>query len=474
MSRRGTLLTHQGSMKEKPTEKKDAWKNVTMTKRHKAWLASFRGVRKFVLSDTFEMLTGSVIIVNTIFMALEQQYDGINIGHEIDPAVHTKTGTQVMPGAADAFVVADMVFNALFLLELLLRLYTFRLHSFRMPWMWFDTTIVVLGVIDSVTMGGGIGIDPTMARLVRLVRLARLLKIFKSMSTVDSLFLLIKAVVASVSALTWSFILLLVVQVSAALFINQMLKNNLEDDAGDREVRKELYKYFGTFSNSMVTMFEITLANWVPTCRFLIDNVSGHFFWFYLIYRCIFCFCVIKVISAVFIAETTKVQQNDTELTVMRSQREKHAFKGHLSHLFREIDEDADGIITQDEFQEFLNGDSALQLATVGLNKADFQRIFDLIQNDGCVSVELFVKSIQSLKGNASRIDVEHIFLSIREVINEMELTVEKKLAQSIASIGSLPQPVMPIPPKLECKAQVQDAKVISNLAAPSNHTSEI
>lgn len=394
---------------------KNAWKYASMGAKQRAWLLSFRGVRKFVLSTHFEMLTGFVIVANTVMMALEQQYKGFDYGHEIRPSRFTQTGSQAWPGAEIAFEVADIVFNCLFLMELMLRLYTFRCQSFKMPWMWFDGTIVALGVLDTLADDGGIGIDPTMARLVRLVRLVRLLKIFQSMSSFDSLFLLIKAISASLHALVWSFLLLLVVQVSSALFLNQMLRDSLNDNTKDLEIRDRLFEYFGTFSRSMVTMFEITLSNWVPSCRFLFENVSESFFWFFLVYRCMFCFCALKVIAAVFITETNKVMANDAELTVLKTQREKASFTAQLLKVLREIDCDGNGSVTKAELSKFMaDSDMSLLLSTIGLEKSDVENIFHFIQEDGRCDAEKLVMKVVALRGQSNKIDFENLLAAVR------------------------------------------------------------
>lgn len=50
---------------------------------------------------------------------------------------------------------------------------------------------------------------------------------------------------------------------------------NLEDLKDKFEL---VYTYFGTFSRSLLTMFEITLANWPPVCRALTENVTEPWF----------------------------------------------------------------------------------------------------------------------------------------------------------------------------------------------------
>ena len=40
-------------------------------------------------------------------------------------------------------------------------------------------------------------------------------------------------------------------------------------------MRQKVFLYFGSFTRSMVTLFEITLGNWVPVCRTLMDNIRA-------------------------------------------------------------------------------------------------------------------------------------------------------------------------------------------------------
>lgn len=378
-------------------------------------------VKGFVLSNAFEILSGGLILLNTVVMCIEAQYDGYNLGHRlIRPKTYTKTTFWTWSGAEDMFVILDLVFNVMFSIELLLRAYAHACESFRMAWMWFDTVIVGLGMVDMFS--GGIGIDPTMLRLVRVVRLIRLLKIFKAMSSFDSLFLLVKAIHASVQALLWSFLLLLLVQMGVALFLCQVLHSFISNEDNDMEARDKVFAYFGTFYRAMMTMFEITLANWVPSCRTLVEEVNEIFFLFYMVYRCMFCFAVLKVIAAVFISETNRVLASDAELTLMKVQREKLVYTAQLKALLVAIDANHDKTITWPEMEVFLM-DAGLSawLATVGLDRSDFEKLFWLIEKDGVCDVEKFVGMIGQLKGHAKTVDLLNLFKVVHKMDKKMD-----------------------------------------------------
>lgn len=400
---------------------------------HLSGIENMSRFRKFVLSNTFEIITGFVILLNTFAMALQLQYGGYDIGNDIGfrPETYGEPANKVWPGAKEAFFVSDIVFNCCFVVELLLRIYANRLASIRMRWMWFDLIIVTLGVIDTATAGSGLGFDPTMIRLVRLVRLFRLLKILHAMESFDSLFLLLKAIHASVGALLWSFMILLAVKIGTGLLLCQLLQSWIENEDTDPKARDNVFKYFGTFTRTMLTMFEITQANWVPTCRLLFEEVHGLFFLFYVVYRCMFCFAVLKVIAAVFIAETNRVLAGDAEITLMKAHKEKLAYKNKLSMVFQSIDNDGNGVISWAEMQYFLtDAQMSSWLATVGFNRTDFEKLFWLIEVNGSVNTEKFLSMVNQLKGQAKTVDL----LTMMKVIHKMDKKLQKVIQTATSS----------------------------------------
>lgn len=379
-------------------------------------------VQRFVNSNTFEMITGGIIVLNTIVMTVQLQYVGFELGYLLNRDKYSRPATEVWPGADTKFFVLDLIFNTLFSAELLLRMYTYGLKSFRMGWMWFDTIIVALGLMDTFA-GDVIGIDPTMIRLVRLVRLGRIVKLFKAMNAVDSLFLLLKAIRASISALCWSFLLLMIVELATGLFLCQVLHGFMVDEEIDMESRRKVFGYFGTLDKALVTMAEITLANWVPSCRVLMEEVHEAFLLFYIVYRCMFCFAVIKVIAAVFITETNRVLASDSELNMLKGQREALASHKKLSALFSVIDLDKSREVDWPEMQKFLADAEQLKwLNTIGLSRVDFEKLFWLVEVDGKIHIDKFVSMVKQLHGTAKTVDLLNLF----KVVHRMDARLQE------------------------------------------------
>merc|ERR1712151_1048055 len=121
-----------------------------------------------------------------------------------------------------AFAAMHIVFNNLFIVELLMRLLAGKLNALKSAWIWFDAILIVFGVLEWVGISG-FGVDPNIMRVVRLARMLRALKIVKVIRAFDSLYLLIRSIQASVGALVWSFVLLVFIQISCGLVLSHLL-----------------------------------------------------------------------------------------------------------------------------------------------------------------------------------------------------------------------------------------------------------
>merc|ERR1719478_548804 len=102
--------------------------------------------------------------------------------------------------------------------------------------------------------------------------------------------------------------------------------------------RMQSYMYFGSFDKAALSMFEVTLGNWVPITRNLQANVSAWFGPIMMAYKCIVGFAVVKVITGVFLHETFKCASSDDELMILSREREIRKHVQKMEMLFAEAD----------------------------------------------------------------------------------------------------------------------------------------
>merc|ERR550537_2000647 len=106
---------------------------------------------------------------------------------------------------------------------------------------------------------------------------------------------------------TWGVALLTLILITCALvltlvlhatYFNVDLKTTTFTSIEMEEYMK-VYEYFGTFTRCLLSMFEITIANWPPVTRLLSEEVSEWFMPLCLVHKFILGVAVVGVINGV-------------------------------------------------------------------------------------------------------------------------------------------------------------------------------
>jgi len=179
-------------------------------------------------------------------------------------------------------------------------------------------------------------------------------------------------------------------------------------------------------------MFEISLGNWVPVCRILMEDVNEWFGLFFILYTCSLCFAVVNVIRAVFIAETGRIAASDDEIAMMRKEQNKSVLGQKLKDIFDELDESGDGMVSRQEFT-CLMSDPVMQkyLSSLDVDANDTSMLFGLLDDgDGHISCEEFCKGIVRVKGHARAIDIVRMEACVQRI--EEKVDYARKEAQAI------------------------------------------
>jgi len=325
-----------------------------------------------------------------------------------------------------------MSFTIIFTLEWFLRFCIFRCEYLLHPWCYFDAAIILLAWVIFIKEDL-ISLNVTFLRLVRFSKLLRLLRLLRSQDIFDSLKLLVASIRASVNALFWSLMILVLIQLVAALLMVQILEAFLTDENQDPHVQRQVFAYFGTFWRSMVTMFEITFANWTPSCRLLLNNVDELYGAFYLVYRCVIGFAVLMVVQSVFIQQTMKTTQLDDAYLAQQKSKMRANYSQRLRVLFTRLDNDEDGLLEWGEFIHMTqHGDVKSMLEVFELEVEDFQDLFRLLDDgDGVISIDEFVSGVEHIKGTAREIDVMELKQMIRSIQMKLGVTAEEAISRS-------------------------------------------
>jgi Ca2+-binding EF-hand superfamily protein len=389
--------------------------------------AILRKMTELVDGPHFEGFFALLILSNIFMMAAESQYLGMKSGYNVGYWGVDRPADETWPNAEFVFAVVENIFGSLFTLELVLKIIFIRKKFLGDVWNLIDTIIVVSWLFT--TLGTtSLPIDPMLLRLARLARLLRVLRLVRTIRLFDSLYLMTTSMKGSLSVLLWSVVLLALVQMMISFLLQSLLMSYINDVEVALPKRVQVFKYYGSFARTMLTMFEITLGNWMPPCRALVENVSEWYMLFFLCHKLIIGFSVVSVIGAVFIQETFKVATTDDRIMVMTKERARKTHAAKMLSLFDKMDVDNDGGISLQELDDML-ADTEVKTrlsATMDLDVRDCSGFFALLDKDGdgMISFEELSDGVSRLKGMARSYDVaslHHTTSEVKKLVREVK-----------------------------------------------------
>jgi len=374
-------------------------------------------VHEMVTHTAFEVFFGVMILINTVVMCLEEQWQGAEMGYEL--GFYTFYGSDQMRedapfiSADRVFRVAEILFAIIFTIEVSLRIMGSGCQFFKRPSECFDLAVVVLSDFSVLINSIETGINVQLLRLLRASKLFRLVKLMRAIEGFDSLHIMVTALGASAWALGWSIMLLVFSQTFSAMIVTYFFRSAYFEQSSSlsEDAKLELYEYFGTFARTVLSLFELSLANWPPICRWLMENLNEGFMVVVLLFKFVMGIAVIGVINAVFMQETFKVAHTDNDIMVRMKTRATNLHQRKMESLFRVGDANGDARIERHEFLSVIKDKTvAVWLASMDMEHDDADMMFDLMKGDDeCLSVDELISGVSRLRSGARSIDLHRL-----------------------------------------------------------------
>lgn len=367
-------------------------------------------MQRLVRSPKFDSIIGVVIVGNTMIMSLQLEYTGRVFKDQQLDKCGNACPNWPYGGVRDLdnfFNHMEHVFTGIFALELLIRLVIEGCRYLCSISNLLDALVVLVSCADSWILGP-LGSDVmgsvAVLRLMRLMRLAKVLRVVRVMKAFRSLRILVSAVVNSVGALGWSMTLLFVLELIGAIFMAQVIEPFMREES-DSDLQWFIYQHFGTWINSMFSIFEITMApGGFIKYRVLYEQVNPLFLLFFVLYVCVVTFAVVRVITAMFLKATLSASDSDEQDTA-REKSEQWSNYVRSLELANSTDngtinhEDLDHLLSVDHFAEWLD--------EVGLATFEVKRIFSALdQGEGEVLFSEFENALRQMRGLPRAADV--------------------------------------------------------------------
>ncbi|CAJ1371459.1 unnamed protein product [Effrenium voratum] len=394
-------------------------------------------MQRILRHPLFDLIMCTVIFINTVVFAFEAQYRGLHMANTLGYPGAPDT-SNLWPGAEEVFEVLELFFGVIYTCEVVFKLFVMGKQFCFDAWNWIDAAIVLTWLSGKV-LGRSIPVNSQVLRLLRMARLMRLLRLVRRIQQFDHLFMMTTAIRGSFGILAWTSAVLFLVHMMLALLVQQWLFYfYFEDPAMTLEDKNQIFEYFGTFSRSLLTFFELTLANWAVPTRVMVEKVSEWSMLLCVIHKLTVGFAVIGVINGVLMQETFKVAHTDDLVMLRTKQKAVATHVDKMRHFFQEADTSQDGQIDFEEFEAIMNNKEVkIWLSAMELDVRDVRQLFDLLDHsgdgDGTLTAEELVLGIAKLRGPARSIDINEIIFrqeKLERILSDVKTDVTRLQAR--------------------------------------------
>lgn len=365
----------------------------------------------FVRGSTFDYISVSLVLLNAISLGIQTDWQARNVTGD------TTTG----------FRVVDGLFCVLFTTELLLKMWSYRCEFFQMPnlgWNAFDTVLVTSQLVDemtalvvvdkSVTSGTP---NLSIMRMLRILRLIRVMRLMRVLRLIGELRTLVMSIMASLKSLVWAMLLLFLIVYVLGVYLTQLVLDARLDESGQAKanVSDALVEYYGSLGDTIVTLYQAVTGgqNWGDLVTPLRDDVSGFLVPFFMFYIAFAMFCIMNVVTSVFVESAMVTAKRDKESYMMH----------HVKAVFAASDLDHSGTICYDEFEKALKTREMQEVFVhLDLDIGEARGLFHLLDVDGtgAVDCEEFITGCHRLRGAAKAIDLTLLARQVSEMFEHI------------------------------------------------------
>jgi len=393
-----------------------------------------------VNSSQFDYIISAVILINAVVMGLELEYQGTHSADKLG----IKRDEGPWSNAAEVFFVLEHIFGMIYLSELILRLAVVGFDYFKHTLNLIDFVAILrhLGTVSDrsadslkeVVLAACLELyvfphlktdvpDITMIRLMRCVRVVRILRILRTVRSFHQLRTLVSAVIHSVWSLIWSLALLGIAQVICSVFMTQTLQTFLQDGSKDPVVRAEVYTYFGSWSRSFITMFEMSIwgSTWGRCGRIVIFSVSRFYAFFFIGHLAFVSFAMIRVIGALFLKDTLTSAGKCAEEAMQEENRDP-AYVHQIWKLFNQLDQNGGGALDLHELSLLLEDEAICDgFRKVGVLPQEVPALFTLMDDgDDEVNFCEFLSGIMRLKNANKGVDLATVLYENKKMLKRV------------------------------------------------------
>jgi len=376
-----------------------------------SFVPRFPRLTQFVMGTKFEAYMGVVILSNCAIIGVKASYD--------TPEMDADEQTSL-------FIILELIFTALFILDLALRVEAYGWTWFVDPGNMADALLVFLTGVLAVIVFPLLGIKSPLLRtftVLRVFRLVRLARAVRQQPEFKEMWLLVRGLIGSISTLLWTYVI-----ISGTLYVFAIAFTEM---IGNDEVFKDnpvVQEQFGDVLRSMFTLFQImTLDSWTSIARPMMQEqyLIG---WAIFFFISVGCFVLMNLITAVIVEKAFDIANQDEKDLAKEKEKQREADMEELTELFMDLDQDQSGSLTRDEFEQATKHPMIRRkFMMLDFGADDLDELWNILDDgDGNLSVDEFSIGLRKMKGEAKSKDILLCVKAMRMTENHLNALDEK------------------------------------------------
>mmetsp|Transcript_5547 Transcript_5547/g.13690 ORF Transcript_5547/g.13690 Transcript_5547/m.13690 type:complete len:665 (+) Transcript_5547:102-2096(+) len=321
------------------------------------------------------------------------------------------------------------VLLAIYTIELVVRLYVFRMHFFTECFNVLDLSIILLDymmLILSAVVDNMLSIG-----FLRVIRLARLARSIKVIMKFPQLALMVKGLIGATQVILWGAVLLMGSLTIFGIFATQLLHpiNVRVAERGIYQGCERCPRAFESVFQSMLTFWQqiITGDSWGTVSLPIIEEEPMTVLFFVGIYLYT-TMIMLNVILAVVVDSSQQASSEDAKLLLRQQEREFHKQAKQFTRMCQELDVDKSGSLTKAELMQAFDTNPKFQefMQVLQIQKDDCNAVFGILDKDGSgdVAYSEFVEEIHKMKTHDAHtilIFIKYYVCEIRKVTDRMD-----------------------------------------------------
>lgn len=362
-----------------------------------------------------------------VFIMLVITLNIIVIGWQADWSV--KNPHDEPPTFSRAF---DFTFNVVFTIEFLVRIFadgfTFLYSSFEAyKWNRLDGGLVVLAWFEEIIKVIIVGDAPGIAalRMLRIFRFVRVVRVVRVARFFHDLRVMVWGVANSMKSLGWAVMLLFILSFMFAVLILESVSGKLSEPEDGQEVFLRTLR--STWTSLIATQYILFQAisggvDWGLQVQSLVQ-ISPMFGVACSAYIAMAVFCVLNIITGVFVENAKSMLSKDETTVIMQTIEARKQWLDEVKALWRSFSKSEN--LDYETFSERLQ-DVRIQalfrrlgVEVASENVAGLFNLLDL-RSVGTVNVDEFAMGIEMLHGYAKNIDMARLRAAVSNINTQL------------------------------------------------------